>query len=121
MLAVLTATGEFSATGSVAVSIILVMGLAVTGLFFLPARGWLLQRAYQHRMGELLTRYKTILERAGREQIAYGTQLRRDTAAPFTRLINTQTELTDQLKQDLEVHERAIVRLQHSLSALLKD
>ncbi|MBI5928712.1 MAG: dynamin family protein [Chloroflexi bacterium] len=121
LLAVLVATGQFSATGSGVLSIILIMALAVIGLLFLPIRGWSLQRAYENRLTEIRDRYKVILDRATKEQIAYGTQLRRDSVSPFTRLISTQTEITDELKQELEVHERAIVRLQHSLSALLKD
>lgn len=120
LLAVLFATGGVD-SGNAALSIILIMALAVIGLLFLPIRGWSLQRAYQNRMHELRSRYKTILDRAAKEQIAYGTQLRRDSVSPFTRLVSTQTEITDELKQELEVHERAIVRLQHSLSALLKD
>ncbi len=121
LLAVLVATGQFNATGGTATGIILIMVLAVVGLLFLPIRGWSIQRAYENRMTEIRDRYKIILERAAKEQLAYGTQLRRDSVSPFTRLIGTQTEITDELKQDLEIHERAIIRLQHSLSALLKD
>ncbi len=121
LLAVLVATGQFNATGGTATGIILIMVLAVVGLLFLPIRGWSIQRAYENRMTEIRDRYKIILERAAKEQLAYGTQLRRDSVSPFTRLISTQTEITDELKQDLEIHERAIIRLQHSLSALLKD
>ncbi len=121
LLAVLIATGQFNATGGTAVGIVLIMVLAVVGLLFLPIRGWSIQRAYENRMTEIRDRYKIILERAAKEQLAYGTQLRRDSVSPFTRLISTQTEITDELKQDLEIHERAITRLQHSLSALLKD
>lgn len=121
LLAVLVAAGEFNAISRAVASIVLILALAIVGLLFLPIRGWSLQRTYEHRMGDIRDRYKAILERAAKEQIAYGTQLRRDSVAPFTRLISTQTEITDELKQTLEVHERAIVRLQHSLSALLKD
>ncbi len=121
LLAVLVATGQFNATGGTATGIILIMVLAVVGLLFLPIRGRILQVTYENRMNDIRDRYKIILERAAKEQLAYGTQLRRDSVSPFTRLISTQTEITDELKQELEIHERAITRLQHSLSALLKD
>lgn len=121
LLAVLVATGQFNATGGTATGIILIMVLAVVGLLFLPIRGRILQATYENRMNDIRDRYKITLERAAKEQLAYGTQLRRDSVAPFTRLISTQTEITDELKQELEIHERAITRLQHSLSALLKD
>lgn len=121
ILGVLIATGGILGGGSGILNLVIILGLALVGLAMLPVRGWLLQRDYTHRLGEIESRYKEILGRSAREQIGYGTQLRRDVTAPFTRLIQTQIELTDQLKRELQSHEQGIVGLQHSLSALLKD
>lgn len=121
MLAILLATGAVLSNGSGALNVILVIVLALVGMALLPLRGMLLKNTYQNRMDDLHRRYKALLERAGLEQISYGTQLRHDVIAPFTRLITTQHEQTDSLKNELQAHEQTIVVLQQKLSGLLKD
>lgn len=91
---------------------------ALAGLALLPLRGWLLERAYSKRMFDLKERYHTILNEALKEQLAYGIQLRKDTTAPFTRLIESQAKLTDELKNQIDTSERAIEDVQKGLAIL---
>lgn len=91
---------------------------ALAGLGLLPLRGWLLERAYSKRMFDLKERYHTILNEALKEQLAYGIQLRKDTTAPFTRLIESQAKLTDELKNQIDSSERAIEDAQKGLAIL---
>ncbi len=91
---------------------------AIGGLALLPLRGWMLERAYSKRMFELKERYHKILGEALKEQLAYGTTLRKDTTAPFTRLIESQAKLTDELKQKIDESERAIENVQKGLAVL---
>lgn len=121
IIAILLATGSVLSGNAGLLTIILVLVLAIIGLALLPLRGMMLKNTYQNRMDELLDRYKAILERAGRQQITYGTQLRHDVTSPFTRLITTQIEQTDAMKNELQAHEQTVVGLQQKLSGLLKD
>jgi tRNA U34 5-carboxymethylaminomethyl modifying GTPase MnmE/TrmE len=121
VVAILLATGAILSQGSGILSIILVLVLAILGTALLPLRGAVLKSSYQYRMEELQQRHKALLERAIREQITYGTQLRYDVTAPFTRLITTQFDQIDQLKNELKAHEQTIIGLQQKLSGLLKD
>lgn len=120
IIGVLMATGNILAGGGV-INVVIILALALAGLAILPIRGWLLQRVHTARLDDLQSKYRKILERAAREQIEYGTQLRRDVTAPFTRLVGTQFELSNNLKNDLQAHEHSLINLQHNLSAMLKD
>jgi uncharacterized protein HemX len=120
VLGILTAAGTAFIEGGDVIQVVIILVLALVGLGILPVRGWLLEQAYANRMKDLKARYTEILSRAAKEQINYGTQLRQDVTAPFTRLIKTQTEQVDELKRELQLHEQDIIGLQHSMSALLK-
>lgn len=91
---------------------------AIGGLALLPLRGWLLERAYSKRMFDLKEQYHKILNDALKEQLAYGIQIRKDTTAPFTRLIESQAKLTDELKKQIDTSERAIEDVQKGLAIL---
>ena len=120
LMAVLVGTGEISTSGNMIVVILFLWVLAMFGLALFPIRGMMLKRAYRQRMRALEKQYNEKLSRATHQQIEYGTQLRRDVVAPFTRMVATQAELSDKLKTDLEQHDQKITNIQHSLSALLK-
>ncbi len=121
VMAILIGTGTVLSGGSGILNLILILVMAIVGLALLPIRGWLLKNGYRARMDDLYARYQDALARAGQAQIAYGTQLRRDVTAPFTRLITTQIEQTNQVKHELEAHEQTITGIQQKLSGLLKD
>ncbi len=121
-LVLVVAISVFSGATPEAGTILLVFGVGilfvVLGLALVPIRGWFLRKAYQNRLRESCTEYLDILRRAAEEQIAHGVQLRRDATAPFTRLIDSQAELVEDLRRDLEAHQQALVRLQRDLAGL---
>jgi hypothetical protein len=120
VLAITLAVGLPAALGADPLTIFMVFGaaiiIALAGLALLPLRGWWLERAYSRRMFTLKERYARILREALSEIVAYGVQLRRDTAAPFTRLVESQTQLTDELSRELDEAEQAIIRIQRGLA-----
>ena len=121
VVGILIGTGAILSGNGGLLNLILILCMAIFGLTMLPIRGWMLRQNYRGRMAEFNTRYTNLLDRAGHEQIKYGTQLRRDVTSPFTRLVSTQTELTDELKDELDAHQHKMISIQHKLSGLLKD
>lgn len=96
--------------------VVLLLGLG--GLALLPLRGMLLERAYSKRMHDLKDRYIEKLREPLTEMVNYGAQLRRDTVAPFTRLVESQNKLADELKNELDQAEQGLLRVQRGISAL---
>jgi GTPase SAR1 family protein len=94
------------------------IGLIIFGLILVPLRGWFMGKAYERRLRENRDNYLEILRRATTESITHGAQLRRDATAPFTRLIDTQSELLEKLRTDLETQRQALVRIQGGLAGL---
>lgn len=121
VIGILIGTGSILSGNNGLLNLILILSMGIFGLTMLPIRGWMLRQNYKSRMAELNTRYNTLLDRAGHEQIKYGTQLRHDVTSPFTRLISTQTDLTDELIDELDAHQQKMISIQHKLSGLLKD
>ncbi|NDJ86902.1 MAG: hypothetical protein GYB66_13555 [Chloroflexi bacterium] len=121
IMAILIGTGAILSGGSGIFNVIIILVMAIFGLGMLPLRGLWLKANYRNKMNSLQHRYTSILKRAGEDQIGYGNQLRQDVVAPFTRMISTQIEHTDELKRQLDVHEQTIIGLQQKLSGLLKD
>ena len=58
--------------------LVVLIGLALGGLVFLPVRGRMLENAYTERLLQLQARYMEALNIAAEKQIAYGMQLRRE-------------------------------------------
>lgn len=115
----------FSGTTPDAAQILLVLGLGliliIAGLALVPLRGWLLRRAYQRRLNENREEYLRLLRDAADELLAYGVQLRQDATAPFTRLVESQSELLDALRDDLLAQQHALMRIQGGLAVLDQD
>ncbi len=120
IMGILMAAGAFLSGGGL-LNLALIFGMAIVGLSMLPVRGWMLKGKYRAQMKSLHHRFHATLGQAARDQIAYGSQLRQDVVAPFTRLIKTQIEQTNTQKNDLVVHEQTIIGLQQKLSGLMKD
>ena len=100
--------------------IIVVLGLMLLGLAFLPLRGRQLENEYSKRMQALGGKYSETLTRAATKQIDYGMSLRRDSIAPLTRLIDAQTEIhTTQLKR-LQAAGETLVKIEADLTAMGK-
>ena len=71
------------------------LGLALFGLMLVPLRGWFLRKAYERRLYKARDEYLNMLRRAASEMVGawHPAPPRRD--APFTRLIESQTELLE--------------------------
>lgn len=120
VLAITLAVGITAVAGMEPATAFVVFGAAIVtalfGMALLPLRGWLLRRAYARRMDELRQRYLRVLNETFGKIVTYGGQIRRDTVAPFTRLIESQTRLTDDLKSQLDHAEQAIQRIQRGIA-----
>ncbi len=111
-----TAANEFDAPAILAyIGAALIAGLL--GMALLPLRGWLLKQAYAKRMDSLQQRYMRLVEEGAESVADYGGQLRRDTTAPFTRLIESRTEYVTSLQKDLDEAHQGILRIQRGLGA----
>lgn len=100
--------------------IIVILGLMLLGLAFLPLRGRQLANEYVKRMQVLAGKYSDILTRAANKQIDYGMNLRRDAIAPLTRLIDAQTEIHTGQLQRLQTAGEQLVKIEGDLTALGK-
>ncbi len=100
--------------------IIVLLGLMLLGLAFLPLRGRQLANEYVKRMQVLAGKYSDILTRAANKQIDYGMNLRRDAIAPLTRLIDAQTEIHTGQLQRLQTAGEQLVKIEGDLTALGK-
>lgn len=102
------------------VLIVLVMGLALLGLVFIPLRGRMVESAYTNRMLALQKRYIDTLTDAANKQLTYSLQLRRDAIAPLTRLIEAQTTIQKEQLEKLQHAERELASIESALTALGK-
>lgn len=102
--------------------LLLVFGLGliliIAGLALVPLRGWLLRRAYQRRLQENRDEFLRLLRGAASEHLAHGVQLRQDATAPFTRLVESQSEVLAALRDDLLAQQHALMRIQGGLAVL---
>ncbi len=100
--------------------LVILIAAGIGGLVFLPIRGRMLENAYTERMLRLQARFIELLNVAADKQIAYGMQLRRESIAPLTRLIEAQTEIhTDQLKR-LQAAGQEITKIEADLAGMGK-
>jgi len=124
-LMIVVSVTAFSGATPDAAQVLLVFGLGliliIAGLALVPLRGWLLKRAYLRRLHTNREEYLRLLRDSSAELIAYGVQLRQDATAPFTRLIESQSELLDTLREDLLTQQRALTRIQGGLAVLDQD
>ena len=123
ILIVVIVAGSALAGGTPDVNAILVvfaigLGLTLFGLMLVPLRGWFLRKAYERRLYKARDEYMSILQRAAGEVVSHGIQLRRDATTPFTRMIESQAELLESLRTDLQDHQQALVRIQGGLAVL---
>ncbi len=100
------------------VAFIVLLGLALLGLLFMPLRGRLLESAYTSRMLKLQARYIETLTKAADKQIEYGMRLRRDTILPLTRLIEAQTQIQSEQLSHLQTAQQEMVSIEGALTAL---
>lgn len=100
--------------------LILLIGLGLLGLVMMPVRGRIMETAYTNQMLALQARYIEALTKAADKQVAYGLQLRRDSIAPLTRLIEAQTQIQTEQMNKLQAAEQEMVGIEAALAALGK-
>lgn len=100
--------------------VLVLLGLVLLGLAFLPLRGRMLENQYQKRLTALQTRYIETLHVAADKQIAYGLQLRRDAVAPLTRVIEAQTETQMEQMKRLQTAGQELTAIEASVGAMGK-
>ncbi|PJF20372.1 MAG: hypothetical protein CUN56_16505, partial [Phototrophicales bacterium] len=67
--------------------------MAILGFLMLPIRGRMIHAQFANRLNTLSQQYQNTIATAAEKQIEYGIQLRKDTIAPLTRLIEAQTAI----------------------------
>ena len=110
--------GVSTQLGSVLVIFAVGIVMVIVGLALVPLRGWFVRANYERRLRQQRNDYLDILRRAALEMTAHGVQLRRDAAAPLTRLVESQGELLGTLRTDLIAHQQTLTRIQGGLADL---
>lgn len=101
--------------------IMLVLPLsALLGFLMLPIRGRMIHTKFANRLNTLSQQYQSTISTAADKQIDYGIQLRKDTIAPLTRLIEAQTSIHKEQLESLRSSEQVIVSIESDLNSLGK-
>lgn len=110
--------GDTFLTPWILLVIVLSMGLA--GFLLMPVRGRMIHTQYTNRLIGLRNKYTSTLNESTEKQIEYGLQLRRESIAPLTRLIEAQAKIQDDQLEALQSAEQRIVEIEAELNALGK-
>jgi small GTP-binding protein len=93
---------------------------ALMGFLMLPIRGRMIHTQFANRLNTLSQQYQNTVSTASEKQIDYGIQLRKDTIAPLTRLIEAQTSIHKDQLESLRSSEQVIVSIESDLNSLGK-
>ncbi|MBI5959593.1 MAG: dynamin family protein [Chloroflexi bacterium] len=113
-------SGSVPDVGGLALVFAVGIGVVFFGLALVPLRGWFLRKNYERRLRDCRDEYQDKLRRAAGEVLVHSVQLRRDTTAPFARMITSQTELFEKLRADLTAEQQTFVRIQGGLTDLAR-
>lgn len=94
--------------------------MAILGFLMLPIRGRMIHAQFANRLNTLSQQYQNTISTAADKQIEYGIQLRKDTIAPLTRLIEAQTSIHNDQLEKLRASEQVIVSIESDLNSLGK-
>lgn len=100
--------------------LIVLLGAGLLGFALMPLRGRSIHTAYTNNLMRIKTQYNDMLTKAADRQIDYAMQLRRNSVAPLTRLIETQTALHDEQYARMRTAEQEIAKIENDLNALGK-
>ncbi|MBI1278543.1 MAG: hypothetical protein GC179_10490 [Anaerolineaceae bacterium] len=100
--------------------LIVLIGLGLLALLYMPLRGRILQTGFTNRILKLRGRYIDALSRAADKQIEYGMRLRQDAIQPLTRLINAQTQIQTEQLAKLQAADHEIVSIEAALAKMGK-
>lgn len=102
------------------IAVIVLLGLGVLGLLYMPLRGRFVETAYTNRMLKLQGRYVEALSKAADKQMDYSMRARRDAIAPLTRLIEAQTQIQTEQLRSLQSAEQEMVGIESALTTMGK-
>lgn len=95
-----------------------VVVLALLGVAGWILRGLIIANKFSSRMKQTSNAYTDVLKKAANKQVSYGMQLRRDSVAPLTRLVESQTSaLSRQLTELTEIGTK-IVEIEGALTRM---
>lgn len=95
-----------------------VVVLALLGVAGWILRGLIIANKFSGRMKQTSNAYTDVLKKAANKQVSYGMQLRRDSVAPLTRLVESQTSaLSRQLTELTEIGTK-IVEIEGALTRM---
>jgi len=102
------------------IALVVLLGAGLMGFAAIPLRGRMIHTEYVNRLLKLQARYTELLSKAADKQIEYGMQLRRDTIAPLTRLVEAQATIQAEQLEQLQIAEKEISKIESDLNALGK-
>ncbi len=114
-------TLDFTTDLPIALSVLtILLGAALLGFAMIPLRGRVIHTEYVNRLLKLQARYTDILTKAADKQIDYGMQLRHESVAPLTRLVDAQASIQDEQLNRLQQAEQAIAKIESELNTFGK-
>lgn len=102
------------------VALVILLAGALLGFAVLPLRGRAIHTQFTNRLLKLQSRYTELLTKACDKQIEFGMQLRRETIAPLTRLVEAQATIQDEQLASMKDAEQQIQKIESDLNALGK-
>lgn len=99
---------------------VVLVGMALLGLAFVPVAGRFIRTRYTNRLLKLQNQYVDTLSKAADKQIEYGMRLRSDSVAPLTRLIEAQTAIQTAQLERLRAAEQEMAQIETELNKLGK-
>jgi NhaP-type Na+/H+ and K+/H+ antiporter len=99
---------------------VVLVGMALLGLAFVPVAGRIIRTRYTNRLLKLQNQYVDTLSKAADKQIEYGMRLRSDAVAPLTRLIEAQTAIQTAQLERLRAAEQEMAQIETELNKLGK-
>lgn len=97
---------------------LVLLALAMFGLVMMPLVGRILSNRFKNEVFALQAKYTEALGKAADQQIEYAMRLRRDAAAPLTRLVEAQAEMHKLQLQRLHSIETELNRLEQDVNKL---
>ncbi|HEX2622649.1 MAG TPA: hypothetical protein VHL11_20960, partial [Phototrophicaceae bacterium] len=105
---------------SVAIVVLILIGLAVLGGLALPITGRIMETRYTNRLLKIQSQYLETMTKAGDKQVEYGVRLREDAISPLYRLVEAQSQIQTEQLNRLQQIEQEMSRIDGELNRLGK-
>ena len=100
--------------------LLVILGLGVLGFALMPFRGRYVANSYQTRLLDIQKQYLQRFNVALQRQQEYSAELRQDSLAPLTQMIQAQVEVSKEQQQKLEAIEKPIRDLETDIASFGK-